>query len=313
MANKRFLMRFLLAFLLILMTCHTGCATKSVAPTRIIDTHIHIYDTSRPQGVPWPYKKDEALYHPHLPADFEKVAKANGVTATVIVEASDWVEDNQWLLDLTKDDAHFIAIVGNLLPGSDDFAKNLDRFAKDKRFVGIRARTNKTVKITDDRYIADLAKLADKNLTLDMLAHAATLEDLAFIAEKVPNLRIVINHLAGAKVDGREPDAKWVAQIKALASHKNVYCKISGLSQQSTTKPAPMDLEFYRPTLDLLWAQFGEDRLMFASNWPVTKMGGDYAGELRMTLEYFAAKGQAATDKAFWQNADRVYRLGLKR
>lgn len=300
--------------LFVLAISSMGCAAKPIAPARIIDTHIHIYDTSRPQGVPWPYKKDVALYEPHLLADFEKVAKANGVTATVIVEASDWVEDNQWLLDLTKNDTHFIGIVGNLLPSTDDFAANLDRFAKDRRFVGIRARTNKPgFKMTDEKYLADLAKLADKNLSLDMLVHGGTLEDLAIVAAKVPNLRIVVNHLAGAKVDGEEPDAKWVAQIKALAVHKNVHCKISGLSQQSTTKPAPMDVNFYRPTLDVLWEAFGEDRLIFASNWPVTKMGGDYAGELRMTREYFAEKGQAATDNVFWENADRVYRLGLKK
>ena len=307
-------MRLLLVAFFVLTLCHIGCAAKPVAPVHIIDTHIHLYDTARPQGVPWPPKGDQDLYKPHLPADFVKVAKANGVTATVIVEASDWVEDNQWLLDATKDEPHFIAFVGNLIPSTEDFAKNLERFAADKRFVGIRGRTNnKAIKLTDERYIADLGKLAEKNLSLDLLAHAASLEDITSIAARLPKLRIVINHLVGARVDGKEPDAKWVAQVKALAANKNVYCKVSGLSQQSVTKPAPMELDFYRPTLDVLYDAFGEDRLIFASNWPVTAKGGDYAGELRMTLEYFAAKGQAVTDKVFWQNASEVYRLGLKK
>lgn len=295
----------------------TGCMTpapvaKSDGPTRIVDTHIHIYDTSRPDGVPWPGKDDKAIYSPHLPADFAVVAKRNHVDAVVIVEASHLIEDNQWILDVTKDNPLFVAVVSNLTPGDPDFEKNLERFAKNKRFVGIRPRGEANVKLTENNRIADLRKLADKGLALDLLTFRASLSDINIIAQKVPNLKIVINHLAGARVDGNTPDAKWAQELAALSKYKNVYCKISGLSQQSVTKPAPMDLSFYAPTLDLIWNAFGEDRLIFASNWPVTKNGGDYDGELRMTKEYFKAKGFAATEKVFWKNANIAYGLGLK-
>jgi L-fuconolactonase len=299
--------------LLCLITLLTalGCTTaKPGEPTRIIDTHIHLYDTARPQGVPWPGKNDTILYKPHLPADFRKVAAANGVTHAIVVEASEWVWDNQWLLDVTKDDELFIAVVGNLLPGGPVFPGQLGGFANDKRFVGIRPRVPQALKLTDDACLGDLAKLAEKNLSLDLLTHTATLDDIAVIAAKLPTLRIIVNHLAGARVDGETPDAKWLAQIQNLAKHPNVYCKISGLSQQSTKKPAPMELAFYTPTLEALWSAFGEDRLIFASNWPVSEMGGQYAGELRMTKEFIATKGAEATEKLFWKNAMRAY--GLK-
>jgi L-fuconolactonase len=296
--------------ILFIVLCVLGCAsTKPGEPTRILDTHIHIYDTARPQGVPWPGKGDAVLYKPHLPADFHKVAAANGVTQAIIVEASEWVEDNQWLLDITKNDPVIVAIVGNLLPGDPEFSKQLDRFAADKRFVGIRPRVPQAVKVTDEAYLTDLAKLAEKNLSLDMLTHTATLDDIAAIAGRLPRLRIIVNHLGGPRIDGAEPDAKWAASARALAKHPNVYCKFSGLSGQSAVKPAPMELAFYKPVLDVLWSAFGEDRMIFASNWPVSEAGGEYAGELRMTKQYLAGKGAAATEKVFWKNARRAYGL----
>ena len=82
------------------------------APERIVDTHTHFYDPSRPQGVPWPAKTDSLLYRTVLPADFRKVSAAYGVTGTVVVEASAWVEDNQWIFEMAKTDTSLLGLVG---------------------------------------------------------------------------------------------------------------------------------------------------------------------------------------------------------
>ena len=70
----------------------------------IIDTHTHFYDPTRPQGVPWPPKENQLLYRTVLPADAQALAAPVGVTGTVVVEASAWLEDNQWILDLAAND-----------------------------------------------------------------------------------------------------------------------------------------------------------------------------------------------------------------
>ena len=70
----------------------------------IIDTHTHFYDPSRPQGVPWPGPENELLYRTVLPEHYRQIAEPEGVTGTVVVEASAWLDDNQWILDLAKDD-----------------------------------------------------------------------------------------------------------------------------------------------------------------------------------------------------------------
>src|SRR3954469_1401445 len=104
----------------------------------VIDAHTHFYDPTRPGGVPWPAKGDKALYRPVLPAEYEKLARPLGGVRTVVVEASPWVEDNQWLLDLAAKDKFLVGVVGHLDPAADDFETNLRRFARDPLFRGIR-------------------------------------------------------------------------------------------------------------------------------------------------------------------------------
>ena len=76
--------------------------SDSLSTLQIIDTHIHLYDTNRSQGVDWPPVTDKVLYRPVLTEHFDEVADRAGIASTVIVEASSRVEDNQWMLDLVK-------------------------------------------------------------------------------------------------------------------------------------------------------------------------------------------------------------------
>ena len=272
-----------------------GCAAH---PTKIIDTHIHLYDPTRPQGVPWPSKNDPILYRPILPAEYRALARANGVAGAVVVEASPLVDDNQWVLDLVKDDPFFVGVVGNLQPGMRGFAANLDRF----RLVGIRARVDPS----KPGVIDDLKELARRRMSLDLLLPGTPLEQVLAITRQVPDLTIVLDHLAGAKVDGRRPDPTWIAQLKEVAASPSVFVKLSALDQQAG---AARSLDHYRPVLDILWEVFGEDRLVYGSNWPVTLLRTDFATHQAWVLDWARPKGQAALDKLFWRNAIRAYRL----
>src|SRR5260370_38125689 len=82
---------------------------EASSPNRIIDTHIHLYDPTRPQGVPWPPKSDALLYRPTLPADFKAASQSLGVTGAVVIESNALLEDNQWVLDLAADNPLIVA------------------------------------------------------------------------------------------------------------------------------------------------------------------------------------------------------------
>jgi len=163
---------------------------KAAMPATIIDTHTHFYDPTRLQGVPWPPKTDNILYRPVLPAEFVKLTRSLGITGTIEVEASQWLEDNQWVLDLAAGNPIIVGTVGDLEPGKPDFRKNLARFHKNPLFRGIRLGTSLL-----DRSLGDLKALAEAGLELDAIGGPPLLPHVVRLTDEVPDLRIVINHL----------------------------------------------------------------------------------------------------------------------
>ena len=281
----------------------------------MIDTHIHLYDTGRQSGVPWPPKNDQVLYKPHLPGEFKRVAKDSGLTGVVIVEASDRLSDNRWVLDLVDGDEFFVGLVGNVDPYRKDFLQQIRRLKKEKRFVGVRARNPKPIDYTDNRVLSSFRSLAAEELTLDFLCNGQGVkgvQEVDRIARSIPELTIVVDHILGYNIDGKEPPKEWLMAVKKLAENPNVYCKVSGLYQRCLQQPAPLESLHYRSVLNVLWNQFGQKRLLFGSNWPCTKKSGSYSSFVKLVNSYFAEKGQEACEDYFWKNASSAYRLGLK-
>lgn len=291
-------------------------ATNKLSPVKhLIDTHIHLYDTRRDIEMSWPPKDDKVLYKPHLPAEYTRLARAAGVTGVVIVEASDHLQDNRWVLDLVKEDDFYIGLVGNIDVYRRDFEEQLVRLKKDRRFVGVRPRGPKPIDFTDKTVLTNLRTLAKHNLTMDYLTNGggiAGIQTIDSVARAIPELQIVVNHCLGYDFDGNPPSREWVAAVEKLAKNKNVFCKISGLYQRSIPQPAPQDLEHYKTVLDVLWDNFGESRLIYGSNWPVTKRTGTYASYLQLVDRFISQHGQDAREHYYWKNAATAYRLPLK-
>jgi L-fuconolactonase len=283
------------------------------SPPSIIDTHTHFYDPTRPQGVAWPSREDKFLYRPVLPDEFKKLARPLGVVGTIVVEASPWLEDNQWLVDLAAKDRFLLGIVGRLTPGGDDFERDLRRFAANERFRGIRINHD-TLKqgLRSDRFLEHLKKLCDANLELDVNGGPEMPTDVARLADRLGDLRIVINHEANVRIDGREAPLPWKDAMTAAARHPRVFCKVSALAEGTGAYrgQAPRELAYYRPVLDALWNAFGAERLIYGSNWPVSARAADYAAQLGVVRAYFNAKGRAASEKFFARNAQVAYRIG---
>ena len=288
-----------------------GCATGDDLSAGIIDTHTHFYDPTRPQGVPWPSKDDPTLYRPVLPAEYIAMARPHGVTGTVVVEASAWVEDNQWILDIAEREPFIVGFVGHLTPGTPEFAGQLARFARNPLYRGIRIGGDLVQQALRDAGTQDdLRRLADRGLTLDVLAGPDQLPAVATLADTLRSLTIVVDHVGNVPVTAGPHPKAWVSGLAACHYTPNVVMKISGLVEGSGRRDgkAPTDPGFYRPVLDVVWNIFGEDRLLYASNWPVSELFASYATVQRITQDYVSGKGPTAAAKVFRKNAQRVYR-----
>lgn len=282
---------------------------QAAHPSRIIDTHTHFYDPTRPQGVPFPGKGDPVLSRPILPPEFRKLTAAYGRVETVVVESSPWLEDNQWLLDLAKANPVIVGVVGNLQPGGTGCADHVKRFAKDPLFRGIRVPGDVILRRIDSAaFRDDLRRLEEADLELDAHIGPDAFNALIRIADEIPNLRIVIDHMPFGRPGGSEKRSEYERLLREIGSRPRIYAKISYVLHAGTPKPVPRDLDSHREALEEVWQCFGADRVLYGSNWPVSDLVAPYSVIFSLVREFFAGKGQEAAEKYFWKNAFAAYR-----
>lgn len=284
----------------------------SAAPPkrRIIDCHTHFYDPTRPEGVPWP-GKESPLYRRVLPDDWEAVAGPYGATETIVVEASPWVEDNQFLLDLAAKDKRLLGIIGNLDPAVPEFSGQVKRFAANPLYRGIRVSAAKAVDPANGAaYDAGLKVLAVAGLVLDINGGPPTPGIAAKLAARHPDLTIIINHCGNPGDAARPLPDEWETGIAAAAKQPNVFIKISALVEGVKGEPgkAPADPAYYRPVIDPIWEAFGPDRIIYGSNWPVSDRGAPYGTVIGIVEAYFNEKGGDIAEKYFSKNSQIAYR-----
>jgi L-fuconolactonase len=294
---------------------------KKAKGGKILDTHVHTWKVTRPGGVPWPGPKQKVIYRDVSPEDYQTVAKPLGVIGTGIVEASNLQKDNMTVLELIKGKPFFPFFVANIEVASAGFDAQLAELSKDPKVVGVRAFLQAPVLGPDAKQIADCKKIADKGMTMDIISRGTKnpKDKVGALAEAVPNLRIIIDHLGGAK--GKTVDPAWEASIKKLAEHKNVYMKFSSFfdmfnptSEEDEPWESPKDVAAYKPHFDVIFAAFGPDRIIFGSNWPVVDLGGGpngLADEIKIAEEYLKPLGTATRDKVMYKNAQAFYKRNV--
>lgn len=290
-----------------------ACVPAHAAEQEIIDCHVHLWTLSRPDGVGWIKQDDKTLYRDFLPQDHAPIAKANGVGAVVLVQAGQSIPDNQWNLDITAPNkALYRGLVGNLsrVIGTDEFAALFKKLCEDPRYLGYRL-SGRYQEMLADAFYRDLELTAAAGKSVDFLVDAYSLKDVDAIAKRVPRLRIILDHIANIRLDGKPLDPGWVENFRAVAQNPNVFCKVSALFGRVAEQPAPVDLAFYTPVLDLAFECFGEDRLVFGSDWPVSQTTADYPAVLKLTHAYFDPKGAGVCGKLFHDNAMKFYAIPL--
>ena len=286
---------------------------KVSGPGPITDTHIHFWDTAR--DIPWPNAEFKKLYRDVGPSDYKAVAQPLGITGSGIIEASNKFEDQLWVLDQVKGDDYFKFYAAMLEIGAADFESKLDQLAENPLFVGIRGFLWAPTLTADDPQIADCKKLASRGMTMDIISRGglnpkATVNTLC---KGAPELRMIVDHLAGAK--GRDPDPQWVSDIKTLAQNENVHIKFSSFFDMFNPKDSekeewtsPDDLDAYKPHFDVLFEAFTADRIIWGSNWPVVEMGGTVAKQIALAEEYLKPMGKDTRNKVMSENALNFYK-----
>lgn len=278
----------------------------------IIDTHIHLFDPTRPQGAPYSGPRVPGVAPiPAYPDRYRKLAAPLGAVGAIKVEASPWVEDNLWVLQVAERDTIIVGVIGNLEPDKPEFKEYFDRYRKHPLFRGIRYGNlwgRDIAKQADNPAFIDGLKLvADADLVLDTAnPRMVLLESMLEISDKVPGLRLVLDHLPNFEPTPEERPA-YLATLREFGRRPQVYVKLSAIIRRVDGKVST-DVNRYRDTLDLLVGTFGEDRILFGSDWPNSDGVAPIDQVFRVAKEYFASKPRAVAEKYFWRNSIAAYK-----
>ncbi|WP_256809476.1 MULTISPECIES: amidohydrolase [unclassified Bradyrhizobium] len=278
----------------------------------IIDAHQHFWDPAR-ADYPWMDAPELApIRRAFGPADLAPLLKANGIDASIVVQCRSAREETVEFLQIAHATPAVVGVVGwvDLTDGA--VGDTLDRLRAapgGDKLVGIRHQVHDEAD-PDWLLRADvrrgLAAIFARDLAYDFLVRTRELPAAIATAQAFPHARFVLDHAAKPPIaDGGSAD--WSDRIAALAACGNVWCKVSGLATEAVWND--WDAERLFPFVAHAATCFGEDRLIFGSDWPVCLLAGSY-GAIKGALEACLTKlGQQLRDKAFGVNAGRAYRL----
>jgi len=278
-----------------------------------IDTHQHLWNLDK-VAYPWLIPDFGPIYRTFEASELEPQLKAANIDKTVMVQSMNSYADTDAMLENATNYEWICGVVG-WVPIHDpvEAARKLEEYTANPYFKGVRHLIHDESNpnwVVQKQVFEGLKLLADNNLTFDVVAVFPNhLKHVPSLAEKVPNLKIVIDHLAKPPLDPEQKQI-WKEQLKAAAESPNVFAKLSGLN---TTVPDfnNWTYEDIKPAIDYALEVFGAERLMFGGDWPVAILAGNYEMVVAETEKAIADLSDTEKE-AIWQNtANSFYNLGL--
>src|ERR1700678_3846886 len=280
----------------------------------IIDSHIHLFDGNRPLGAGY---MGSAAYRAtsktSLPAMYSPLARPAGIVGAIVVESSSWIDDNLWYLEVSRADPFMVGVSGSLNPGRPDFGQYVTHFQKDPLYRAIRSSNfysadNGKVELKADQ-VANLKLLAQADLALDTANPSMNLMQAnVLLASAIPDLRIIMDHLPSFDPAPNGQQA-YEAVVKEMADRPNIFVKLTEVYHPRLSDGVIVkDYEPLRARLEYLFNAFGEDRVLFGTDYPNSFGVATIPEEVALVKRFFSSRSREAAEKYFWKNSARVYK-----
>ncbi|ANH80251.1 amidohydrolase [Niabella ginsenosidivorans] len=281
----------------------------------IIDTHIHIWDTGK-SSYAWLQGAPELLKRTYAIEELEAARKEAGIDAGIFVQADVQMEDSFHMLEVAKHTGWIKGVV-SWLPLADT-ARTItlleQRLLKEDYFVGARHLIHDEKDpqwLLQPSVIESLKILAAHQIPYDVVGVLPEhMETVLKVAERVPDLRMVLDHLNAPPIDRNKQFGRWGAFLQEMAKNKNMYAKISGLGTVAGAEN--FNAERLKPYIDFVISQFTPERCFCGGDWPVSLLAADYVNTWRIYKEVLAAllEGEQL-EKVYSGNALKFYDLEI--
>ncbi|MBT5874682.1 MAG: amidohydrolase family protein [Candidatus Latescibacteria bacterium] len=273
-----------------------------------IDSHQHFWKVER-GDYDWMSPDFEVLYRDYLPEDLLPQIDAHQIDRTVLVQAAQTVAETEFILGLAEGNDRIAGVVGWLDMEADDFEAQLARYRANPKLVGIRPVIHD---ISDDSWMIrpkvlnSLKHLADQDFPFDFLTYSRHLPYVIQVLEEVPDLRAIMDHISKPEIKAGNM-APWQELMSEVASHPNVYCKISGMITEADHDSwSFIDvIPYMRHVCD----SFGHERIVYGSDWPVCLLAGSYDEVIGLAEQFSANWSEEEQRKFFGDNARAFYKL----
>lgn len=270
-----------------------------------IDAHQHYWSLSR-GDYGWLTPALSPIYRDFGPADLKPLLADHGIGRTIAVQAAPTEAETRFLLDIAEREDSVAGVVGWTDFEAEDAPEAIARLSADRKLAGLRPMVHD---IADPRWLegpalsAAFEAMTAHRLVFDALLKPRHLEPMLRVVERHPELSVVIDH--GAKPELVSGDLeRWRHGIAALARHRQVVCKLSGL----VTEAAPgWTIATLRPAVEHLLDCFGPQRLLWGSDWPVVTLACDYHCWFETSETLLAGLSETEREAVFGGNAARIY------
>ncbi len=274
-----------------------------------IDTHHHMWAFD-PVEYDWINDSMSVLKKDFQLKELEQILSANGFSGSIVVQARQSMEETLWLSTIAQSTDLIKGVVGWIDLKSETLATQLDQLANHTKIVGFRhviqGETDPAFMQNPD-FIRGLTLLADRGYRYDLLIFDYQLPAAAAMLAQVPNLHVVIDHIAKPQIKTGEQLAQWQQGMAELAKNPTCYCKLSGMVTEADWNS--WTAYDFQPYLDTVFNLFGNDRLMFGSDWPVCLVAAQYSTVKQLVVDYIERHQPNAIDNIFGLNARRFYQV----